>query len=371
MGRSWARDRLAYDRVWRLTRGQGVTAAVVDSGADTGHPMLSGRVSERVDLTGTGDRDCLGHGTAVASLIGGRDLTGRGVPLSGVAPEVRLLVVKQQNADEDERGGDRLPGAIRRAADRGAKVINVSIRARPSPDLERAVRHAQDRDAVVVAAAGNAEKRDGDPGPAYPASYPGVLSVAALGPDGARAETSSLQSRVDLGAPGKDVPAAWTGSGYNPQAQGTSFAAAYVTGVAALVRSYHPGLRQDQVVRRVLATADGSAGDGTGRGMVNPVQAVTAVVPGENGGPVAPRPAPAPATFAAPAPVDGRTRDVSAAVAGGALAAAALAALTGVIVPLGRRRGWRPGRVDLSSRPAEDDPVAEPPTQGTIGAPRS
>uniref|UniRef100_UPI0013F14610 S8 family serine peptidase n=1 Tax=Actinomadura roseirufa TaxID=2094049 RepID=UPI0013F14610 len=277
----WARRRLAFARAWRFTRGEGVTVAVVDSGADTAHPMLAGRVARTVDLTGTGGRDCAGHGTGVAALVGGRDLGDRGIPLSGAAPAARLLVVKQQNADRDEDGGDRLPAAIRAAADAGARVVNVSIRARPTPALERAVRYAQGRDAVIVAAAGNAPDRNGDDGPAYPAGYPGVISVASLGADGGRAESSGLQTRVDVGAPGRDLAVAWPGGGYDLQAQGTSYAAAYVSGVAALVRSRHPRLGQEQVVRRILATADGNAGAGTGRGMVNPVQAVTAVLPGE------------------------------------------------------------------------------------------
>ncbi|MDL4772612.1 S8 family serine peptidase [Actinomadura xylanilytica] len=370
MGESWAQKRLGFQRAWGLTMGQGVTTAVVDSGADSGHPMLSGRVPDALDLTGTGKRDCVGHGTGVAALIGGRDLSAGEVPLSGVAPAVRLLIVKQQNADRDDGGGDRLPTAIRKAADAGAQVINVSIRTVPSPALLAAVHYAQGKDAVIVAAAGNAKKKNGDDGPAYPASYPGVLSVASLGTGGGRVESSSLQSRVDLGAPGQGVPVAWTGGGYKAGAEGTSYAAAFVSGVASLVRSYRPRLDQKQVVQRILATAEGNVGAGTGRGMVNPVQAVTAVVPDENAAPaMAPRPSASPARLAAPVPVDGRTRGISITVAAGALGTAGVAALAGVVVPLGRRRGWRPGRVVLSERPIEDDPVPEGPDRGTIGAP--
>lgn len=365
----WAQKRLAFQRVWGLTRGQGVKVAVVDSGVDVGHTMLEGRVADYTDLTGTGKRDCAGHGTGVAALIAGRDLTAQGVPLAGVAPGAGLVIVKQQNADRDEHGGERLPSAIRKAVDVGAQVVNVSIAAAPSPALEQAVRYAQDHDAVVVAAAGNVTKDDGNDGPAYPASYPGVISVASLGEDGHRIESSGLQTRVDLGAPGRDLTIPWPGGGYNPQAEGTSFAAAYVSGVVALVRASHPALHQDQVVRRVLSTADGNVGDGTGRGMVNPTQAVTAIVPGEDApGAATAQPSLHPAKLAAPSHSDGHTTDVAIGVVAGAVGLAALAALCGIVVPMGNRRGWRPGRVVLGDREEDEEPIVTGTEGGTIGA---
>ncbi|MFB4319034.1 S8 family serine peptidase [Actinomadura sp. 21ATH] len=361
---SWAEGRLDLPRARTLTAGRGATVAVIDSGADASHPMLAGRVAKATDLTGTGTRDCAGHGTGVAALIAGRDLGGG---TGGVAPAARLLVIKQQDTDRDETGGARLPRAVRAAADAGARVVNVSIKTGPGPELAEAVRYAQSRDVLIVAAAGNVEKEGGDAGPAYPASYPGVLSVASLGPDGARAESSSVRSRVDLAAPGKGVPTAWPGGGYNPQAEGTSYAAAYVSGAAALVRSRHPHLNQRQVANRIVSTADGNAGAGTGRGMVNPVQAVTAVIPGETA--PLPRTSPAPAALTAPEPADPRTRTLSAAVTGTALAAAALAALAGVILPMGRRRRWRPGRAAPPAPTVQDAPeIVTGAVQGTIGA---
>ncbi|MFC5752117.1 S8 family serine peptidase [Actinomadura rugatobispora] len=362
VGEQWARKRLGYDRAWTLTQGEGVLTAVIDSGADTRHPMLSGRIADSVDLTGTGDRDCAGHGTGVAALIAGRDPR-----LGGVAPAARLLIVKQQHAERDADGGARLPKAVRAAADAGARVINISLKAAPSPALDQAVQYAHTKDAVIVAAAGNAQEQDGDQGAAYPASYPGVLSVASLGPDGARAESSGVQSKVDLAAPGKGLITPWPGGGHNPQAEGTSYAAAFVSGTAALVRSRHPHLNREQVVRRILATADGNAGTGTGRGMVNPVQAVTAVLAGETAPPPAPSQPPA-AVLAAPEPSDDRTRAIATAVTAVTLTAAALAALSGVIVPMGRRRNWRPGRAALPAPEPEDTPETAPPST-TIGTP--
>ncbi|MFC4052815.1 S8 family serine peptidase [Actinomadura syzygii] len=355
IGESWAQKRLGLERVWPLTRGQGVTVGLIDSGVEPDHPMLTGQVSRLVDLSGanTGGRDCNGHGTGVAALIAGRDMSDRKIPLSGVAPQSRLYVIKHQNGDSDQEGGARLPNAIREAVAGNAKVINISISTGDSPALAEAVTFAQRRDVVIVAAAGNVRKTDGADGPAFPAGYPGVISVASLGPEGDRAETSGPRSKVDVAAPGKDVVTAWTRGGYNLQAQGTSFATAYVSGVAALVRSRRPDLDQRQVVHRILSTADGNVGEGTGQGMVNPLQAVTAVLPGE-GATASPAQA-GPARFAGSPETDHRTRTVAVSVAGGALSAAILAALAGVVVPLGRRRAWRPGRASHQIGTGEDD----------------
>ncbi|MFI0444434.1 S8 family serine peptidase [Actinomadura sp. 6N118] len=345
-----------------------MTVAVVDSGVERNHPMLAGRIPESriVDLTRTGKGDCTGHGTAVAALIAGRNMSDRRIPLTGVAPAADLYVVKQQNEDSDQTGGDRLPNAISAAVAAGAGVINVSISADHSPRLEAAVRFALRNDAVVVAAAGNVRKQDGADGPAYPAAYPGVISVASLGPDGARAETSGLSSKVDVAAPGKDISTAWTRGGYNLQAQGTSFAAAYVSGVVALVRSRHPGLNPQQVMHRMRVTADGNVGEGTGQGMVNPLQAVTAVLPEEGTAATTPNNA-SPVRFAAPEVPDHRTRTIAIAVAGGALGAAALAAVSGIVLPLGRRRRWRPGRAVLRFEKNEETTEAFSAERGTIG----
>jgi subtilisin family serine protease len=76
VGESWAQQRLDPKRVWSLSTGAGVSVAIIDSGVDLTHPQL--RVAGKADLTRTGIRDCIGHGTAVAGIIGGRYL--KGVP---------------------------------------------------------------------------------------------------------------------------------------------------------------------------------------------------------------------------------------------------------------------------------------------------
>ncbi|HEY5990695.1 MAG TPA: S8 family serine peptidase, partial [Streptosporangiaceae bacterium] len=332
----WAQRALDFSAVWRLTRGAGVMVAVVDSGVDYSS-QLAGRVSY-IDVTLRGPRDCVGHGTAVASLIAAADARARGVSFYGVAPAARILSVKV-NAGDTGRPG-LLAQGIRDAAMAGAQVINVSVQtAQNSPVLRAAVAYAVRQDAVVVAAAGN-DNPGGGVGPYYPASYPGVISVGAIDQTGALTSYTDRKTRVSVTAPGENIASAWPG-GFNPANQGTSFAAAFVSGVAALVRAAYPRLTAAQVARRIEATADGSTGAHTGAGVVNPVQAVTAVLPVAARSPAAPRQA---VTVPGPRRGDPFTRLLALSIAGGSVATAAMAAVGAMVLPRARRRRWRPGR---------------------------
>ncbi|MEU8247146.1 type VII secretion-associated serine protease mycosin [Nonomuraea sp. NPDC048916] len=340
VGESWAQRRLDARSVWKLTRGEGVTVAVIDSGVDIRHPSLAGRIVRQVDLTQTGHRDCMGHGTATAGIIAGRYL--QGVPFYGVAPAARLISYKQTNEQSGDVG--KLAEAIRKAAAAGVDVINVSVQASDQPDLKSAVNDALSRDIVIVAAAGNVDK-DGVSTPAYPAAYEGVLSVGAASEDGRLSDFSNTGSRVGVVAPGEKITSTWTGQAFRNDLKGTSFAAPYVAGVAALVRSRYPRLNSDQVRRRIEKTADGALGDGTGAGMVNPMLAVTAVLPSEQVAVAAPLPPPlAEGVVTKAPPVDQRAIDVATVLGAGALVCAGFMVVARVVVPMGRRRRWRAGR---------------------------
>src|SRR5215472_18613277 len=91
----WAQRALEFSPVWPITRGQGVTVAVVDSGVDFSRQLV-GRVTA-LDLTRTGLADCVGHGTAVAAIIAASDIRAQGMPFEGVAPAARILSVKVSN----------------------------------------------------------------------------------------------------------------------------------------------------------------------------------------------------------------------------------------------------------------------------------
>ncbi|MBA9003141.1 S8 family peptidase [Thermomonospora cellulosilytica] len=346
-GEPWAQQRLGFTDVWQQTKGGGVTVAIVDSGVDTSHPQLRGKVAESVDVTGSGLQDCVGHGTEAAGIIAARDMRHQRIPFLGVAPGVKLISIKAAvgRTDNDPRWTAE---GIRKAADMGAKVINVSSQTPNYRFLQEAVEYAQSKDALIVAAAGNIQdEQRGTATAAYPAAYEGVVSVGAIGPEGSLAQFSNAKTPVSVIAPGENIITTWPGGTYKSDS-GTSFAAPYVAGVAALVRSYYPRLNYRQVKRRLELTADGGTVTGTGGGMVNPGYAVTAVLEGESRG-VIPTTRPRTVSIARPEPEDAFTRNLALSVAGGALALAATAIAAGVVIPAGRRRGWRPTRRDPAS----------------------
>ncbi|MEV0617197.1 S8 family serine peptidase [Nonomuraea sp. NPDC050404] len=337
----WAQKRLDIKSAWQLTRGAGVKVAVIDSGADY-HPQV--QITKIIDETHEGHRgDCVGHGTAVSGIIGARHLSG--VPFHGVAPEASIVMVKQSNGSEGDI--NKLISGINDAIAEKPDVINISVRAADHSQLRAAVQRALAADIVVVAAAGNVTGPDDQDVPAYPAAYEGVLAVGAATPDGRRADSSNAATPVGVLGPGTDITAPWTGRAYMRGLEGTSFASPYVAGTAALVRARFPHLDQEQVRRRIIGTADGPAGAGTGTGMVNPLLALTAVMPYENGSApvVAERPPSAlPATAIAKVPPrDEGAIGIAMGMGTGVMMTIMLAGALALLIPLGRRRGWRPG----------------------------
>lgn len=343
----WGQHRLDFKRVWAFTKGEGVLVAEVDSGVDATHPQLKdAHVLPTVDLTNTRTLDCNGHGTRVAGIIVGQDLGRQGIVFVGVAPEAHLLPIKQTDAGRNDNGAPVLAQGIRTAVDRGAKVINVSITTPGNvPELAAAVRYAQAHDVVIVAAAGNETSGSDSNRPQYPANYPGVIGVAAIDQKGERAGFSVTATRVSVAAPGDQIisTAAGPQHGYN-SLSGTSFAAPFVTGVVALVRSYHPELNYQQVIHRIEVTADHSTDPALGFGVVNPYQAVTAVLPEENK-----RATPTPTIQAIPPlpkvqPPDSHIRNLALLLAGIGGGVTVLVLAGAVVVPRGLRRRWQPGQ---------------------------
>ncbi|MEV7228960.1 type VII secretion-associated serine protease mycosin [Polymorphospora sp. NPDC051019] len=348
----WAQQRFGHERLAPLATGAGVIVAVIDSGVDRDHPQLADRVLrgvDRLDAGGDGGRDCVGHGTAVASIIAAA--AHDGTPFRGLAPGAAILPVRiseQQIVHGEESGrtvdGGQFAAAIRWAADHGADVLNLSVVLyRDDPAVRAAVAYAAARDVVLVAAAGNLHD-DGDPLP-YPAAYDGVLGVGAIAADGSRAPFSQTGAYVDVVAPGAGVLAAAPERGHRRQ-DGTSYAAPFVAATAALIREYRPDLSAAEVAARIVATADPAPAGGTdgyGAGVVNPHRAVTetGAVAWEQSPAALPGAVVDPATAGQRERRD-RARDRAVLFAGAGAAAAITAVLLSVVLPRGLRRRWRP-----------------------------
>lgn len=371
----WAQQVLDPQRAWPYSRGSGVLVAVIDSGVDGDHPQLrrAGKVLAGRDFyfNGSlpGNFDCVSHGTGVASIIAADPLPGIG--FAGVAPDTRILPVRISDRDVSDQGQalridpQVVAYGIRYAADQGAKVINLSLAGLDDfPAIRQAVAYAVAKDAVVVAAAGNAQRDATTELPSYPAGYEGVLGVGAVDIDGARMSASQIGTYVGIVAPGVKVLAATRVDGHAYD-DGTSFAAPFIAGTAALVRAAWPQLSAPQVIQRLKATASPARGgldsDAYGAGLVNPYRAVT-------DGLDLSKPAALPA-YLPPPPDQARLGQLAweartatsatwltLASAGGIV----LTALTAAFLPRGRRRRWQPGRAP--SVPAEP-PTIEPPDQ--------
>ncbi len=331
----WTVAALGLDRGQRLSRGRGVTVAVVDTGVGVVVPSLKGRV--RSLGAGGGSGDCVGHGTFAAGLIAGSPTEGAG-PV-GVAPEAEIVSVRAGNRQGQVTPG-QLADAIREAADSGAGVVYVASALRTGERvLTDAVAHATGRDALVVAPAAPdslAQDASGDPLPDvpwyWPASAPGVLSVLDYGPGGTRPEGAPTVAGADLAAPGDLVVGPGPVGRGHYIGSGSSLAAAHTAGAAALLRARHPELDAGEVARRLVSTA---YPDTVPR--LDPYAALTALPPSAAGK------APGPEAARAYRPPSSVPRDRSVLIALGAGCLVLLAGAAAVVVPRGRARGWRPG----------------------------
>ncbi|HEY8978671.1 MAG TPA: type VII secretion-associated serine protease mycosin [Streptomyces sp.] len=293
-GRPWALQRVMLDELWTQSKGKGVKVAVIDTGVDVKNPQLTGAVDAKAGKTfkpavkgddgkpldwgnATGTTDTVGHGTKVAGIIAARPAEGTG--FVGLAPEATIIPLKQNDA-EGHGTPDTLADAIVYAVRQGAGVINISQDTtgarKPSDRLEQAVDNALANGTVIVASAGN-DGTGGNVKKTYPASYDGVLAVAASDRNNERAAFSQSGDFVGVAAPGVDMISTVPGGGHCSD-NGTSFSAPYVAGVAALIKAKHPQWTAREVVAQIEQTAERTiAGHDrlVGWGVVDPVRALT------------------------------------------------------------------------------------------------
>jgi subtilisin family serine protease len=271
----YALARIDALRAQAITRGRGALVAVIDSAVDATHPDLAGAVVDSFDATGAARTGGDAHGTAVSGIICADGL------LHGIAPEARLIsagVFPPSRADGASAATTlALMRGIAWSRDRHARILNMSLAGPRDPLLERGLRAAIADGAIVVAAAGN-----GGPGapPAYPAAYDGVIAVTATDVGDRLYVAANRGSYVALAAPGVDILAPAVAHGH-ALLSGTSFAAAHVSGIIALMIGRNPQLSAEAVrLALVAGAADlGPPGrdDDFGAGRANALSALRAI----------------------------------------------------------------------------------------------
>ena len=265
----WALSHIQIPKLWQITTGGSeILIAILDTGIDQNHEDLDGKVVAETNFTDSPTSgDVYGHGTHIAGIIAA--YSNNGVGIVGVAPESQLMNVKVA----DDKGGCQASTVARGiiwAVDNGASVINVSIEVKePSPELEAAVNYAWSQGVVIIAAAGN----EGGQSPVYPACYENCIAVAATRQDDTLAPLSNHGDWVDVAAPGFNIYSTLPDNSYGYKS-GTSFASAYVSGLAAILFSMvtdtnGDGKLNDEVRAAIEAGCQEIGIRGVGRGRID------------------------------------------------------------------------------------------------------
>ena len=227
------------------TRGRDVKVAIVDSGIDASHPDLQGQLAMNDNFVDAGPTPPENHGTAVAGIIAARAGSGG---ILGIAPQARLMGLRacwQQRDLATRCNSFTLSKAINFAIQNGAQVINLSLSGPPDRLLDRLLDVALERGISVVGAI--------DPhatGAAFPASHHGVLAVASQPrtdlPRVNSDTSAAMTGQPPLLAPGNDIPTTAPGGRWT-FVNGSSYAAAHVTGMLALLDELRPGASPAQL----------------------------------------------------------------------------------------------------------------------------
>jgi len=261
----WAWTQIGLTNAQKISTGQGVIVAVLDTGLCADHPLLQSNITAGYDfvkMTGTfldagnglddnGDGlvdEFVGHGTHVAGII------------VSAAPGVQIMPIRVLNSDGVGTYWEVSQG-IRYAVDHGAKVINMSLTApRLTASLSDAIAYAAAHGVIVVAAAGN-----NDPGPNYPAGYSDPLAVIGVGAsdrgDVIASFSGGLPGDTDVFAPGVDIYSSFPYNGF-ALGTGTSMAAPIVAAEAAMLIARHPSWSAGEIEQRIVSqgvTVSGSS----------------------------------------------------------------------------------------------------------------
>ena len=268
----YALAKLRLPQAHTLASGANVTIAVIDSGIDDRHPELVNSIADNFDALGSKEGPHV-HGTGIAGAIVSH------ARLMGSAPQARILGVRAFGTAAN--GAESTTFVILKALDyavrHGAQIINMSFAGPKDPLIERGIAATAARGIVMVAASGNAGAKSP---PLYPAANANVIAVSATDAQDKLFAASNRGGHIAVAAPGVDIFLPAPDEKYQ-MTSGTSFSAAYVSGLAALMLERNPALKPGDVRAILMKTARdlGSPGrdDQFGAGEADAFAAVSAV----------------------------------------------------------------------------------------------
>lgn len=241
----YALGKLRLPEAHGVTKGDRILVAVIDSGIDASHPELAGVIADSLDTIGSGEPHA--HGTGIAGTIAAHSR------LMGVAPRAKVLAVRA--FDPSGSGAQGTTFSILKGLEwsvgKGARIVNMSFAGPKDPALTRAMSAANKKGVALIAAAGNAGPKSP---PLFPAADTNVIAVTATDAEDKLFQASNRGNHVAVSAPGVDILVPSPGAAYQVTS-GTSFAAAHVSGIAALILERNPGLSPDGLRRVLLSTA--------------------------------------------------------------------------------------------------------------------
>ncbi|GAA2607004.1 type VII secretion-associated serine protease mycosin [Streptomyces lienomycini] len=256
----WYLAPMKAEEMWKVTTGEGVKVAVIDSGVNPNTASLKGQVlvdevPKEVAHGATDDYE--GHGTSMAELIAG---TGAGGGIKGLAPGAKIvpyrLALSGLSDAKEKELAPTSQEAVRAAADSDAQIISMSFGGEAyEAEMEEAVKYAASKGKLLIASVGNRGLDDGFIG--LPAAYHYVLGVSSIDEKSHISDFASSGQYVDLVAPGEDMPGYCKPNfkDYCHDLSGTSASAAIASGAAALIWSAHPDWTANQVTRALIDTA--------------------------------------------------------------------------------------------------------------------
>jgi len=242
----YALAKLHLPEAHRLAHGANVRVAIIDSGIDAKHPELAGAIADSFDALGSKEGPHV-HGTGIAGVIVSH------AKLMGSAPAAKILAIRAfgQSAGGAESNSYVILKSLDYAVGHGAQIVNMSFAGPKDALIERGVVATAAKGLVMIAAAGNAGAKSP---PLYPAANPNVIAVSATDADDKLFSASNRGSYIALAAPGVDIFLPAPDDKYQITS-GTSFSAAYVSGLAALMLDRNPALKADELRAMLLSSA--------------------------------------------------------------------------------------------------------------------